>query len=76
MGFVVGIKTLWGDIGACMGLVMGGGCSLHLLGHPIVLVFGSEVVGCDSVAFGIISLVNVVVVGLGQVGSSLGMMGA
>ena len=76
VGFVTGIETSWGDIGARMGLVVGGGSLLHLLGCPITLVFGSEVVGRDSVAFGIVSLANVVVVGLGQVGSSLGMTGA
>ena len=52
-------------MGACMGLVVGGGGSLHLLGCPIALVFGSEVVGRDSVAFSVVSLANVVVAGLG-----------
>ena len=76
VGFVTGVEASWGDIGARMGLVVGGGGSLHLLGRPIALVFGSEIVGCGSVAFGVVSLANVVVAGLGRVGSSLGMMGA
>ena len=75
VGFVTGIETSWGDIGARMGLVVVGGSLLHLLGCPIMLVFGSEVVECDSAAFGVILLANVVVAGLDQVGSSLGMTG-
>ena len=74
VGFVTGVEASWGDIGARMGLVVGGGSSLHLLGCPIALVFGSEVVGCDSAAFGIDSLANMVVAGLGRGGLSLGMM--
>ena len=65
VGFVTGVETSWGDIDACMGLVVGGGSSLHLLGCPTVLVFGSEVVGRDSAAFSVVSLANVVVAGLG-----------
>ena len=59
-----------------MGLIVRGGGSFQLLGHPIALVFGSEVVGRDSAAFGIISLANVVVASLGRVGLSSGMTGA
>ena len=76
VGFVMGIEASWGDIGAWMGLVMGVGGLLHLLGCPIALVFGSEVVERDLAAFGVVSLANVVVAGLGRVGLSLGMMGA
>ena len=76
VGFVTGVEASWGDIGARMGLVVGGGGSLHLLGRPIALVFGSEVVGRDSAVFGVDSLANVVVAGLGRVGSSLEVVGA
>ena len=64
---MVGVGALLGDVGAHMGLVMRGGGSFQLLGCLIALVFGSEVVGHDSVAFGIVSLVNRAVMGLGSV---------
>ena len=58
-----------------MGLFMHGGGLLQLLGHLIRLVFGSEVVGRNLVAFGVVLLANVVVAGLGGVGLNLGMTG-
>ena len=73
---MVGVGALLGDVGACMGLIVRGGGSFQLLGHPIMLVFGSEVVGRNSAAFGVVSLANGAVVGLGRIGSSLGMVGA
>ena len=57
--------TLLGDVGARMGLIVRGGGLFQLLGHSIALVFGSEVVGRDSAAFGVVSLANVVMVSLG-----------
>ena len=47
---MVGVGALLGDVGAHMGLVMHGGGSFQLLGCPIVLVFGSEVVGHNLAA--------------------------
>ena len=76
VGFMVGIKTLWGDMGACIGLIVGDGGWLWLLGCPITWVVGSEVMGRDSAAFGVVLLANVAVMGLGGVGLSLGMAGA
>ena len=56
-----------------MGLVMG---NWDVLDHSIKLGFENKVVECGSAAFGIVLSVNVAVMGLGGVGSSLGMMGA
>ena len=65
MGFM-GVEALWGDVWACVGLVLvNGGVLNRSIEH--------KVVGRDSAAVGIISLANVVVVGLGRVGSNLGM---
>ena len=62
-GFMMGIETLWGDMCACVGLIMGDGGVLEVVEHGLG-------------AFGIVLLVNVDVVGLGRVGLSLGMVGA
>ena len=52
-----------------MGLVMvNGGVLDRLIEH--------KVVGCDLAALDVVSLMNVAVVGLGGIGSRLGMMGA
>ena len=56
-----------------MGPVMGDGGVLDRL---IKLGFENKVVEHDSVALGIISLMNVAILGLGGIGSSLGMVGA
>ena len=56
-----------------MGLVMG---NWDVLDHSIKLGFENKVVECGSAAFGIVLSVNVAVMGLGGVGSSLGMVGA
>ena len=72
-GFMMGIETLWGDMCTCVGLIMGDG---GVLNHSIMLGFENEVVEHGLGAFGIVLLVNVDVVGLGRVGSSLGMVGA
>ena len=55
-----------------MGLVMGDSVLDCLIG----LGFKNKVVEGGSAAFGVVSSVNVAVMGLGGVGSSLGMMGA
>ena len=73
VGFMTGVETLWGDMWARVGLVMVNG---GVLDHSITLRFEHKVVGRDSVALGIISLMNVAVVSLGGIGSSLGMTGA
>ena len=77
MGFV-GAGALWGDVGTRMGLVGGVGGLLDgsialeledkvvgLLDGSIALELEDKVVGHNSVAFGVISLANVVVAGLG-----------
>ena len=61
MGFV-GAGALWGDVGTRMGLVGGVG---GLLDGSIALELEDKVVGRNSVAFGVVSLANVVVAGLG-----------
>ena len=69
MGFVTGVGTLWDDVWARVGLIMvNRGVLDRLIEH--------RVVGRDSAALGVVSLTNVVVVGLGRIGSSLGMAGA
>ena len=73
MGFVTGVETLWGDVWACVGLIIADG---GVLNHSIMLGFENEVVECGLAAFGIVSSVNMAVMGLGGVGSSLGMAGA
>ena len=55
-----------------MGLVMGDG----VLNCSIGLGFENKVVEGGSAAFGVVSSMNMAVMGLGGVGSSLGMMGA
>ena len=72
-GFTVGEGALWDNVGTWMGLVGGVG---GLLDGSIVLELEDKVVGCDSGALGIVLLTNVAVVGLGGIGSSLGMVGA
>ena len=69
----MGEGALWDDVGTWMGLVGGVG---GLLDGSIMLEFEDKVVGCDSAALGVILLTNVAVVGLGGIGSSLGMVGA
>ena len=69
-GFTVGEGALWDDVGTWMGLVGG------LLNGSIMLEFEDKVVGRDSAALGVISLMNVAVAGLGRIGSSSGMVGA
>ena len=69
---MVGEGTLWGDVGVHIGIVVGGGGSLD---HVIMLGFGDKAVGCDSAALGVILLVNRAVVGLGGIGSCLGVFG-
>ena len=69
----MGVKTSWGDVWAHVGLII---AERGVLDRSITLWFKNEVVECGSAAFGIISLVNVAVMGLGGVGSSLGMVGA
>ena len=64
---------MWDDVGTWMGLFGGVG---GLLDGSIMLEFEDKVVGCDSAALGVILLTNVAVVGLGGIGSSLGMVGA
>ena len=73
VGFVVGVKTLWGDVWAHVGFIMVNG---GVLNRSITLGFEHKVVGRDSAALGVISLMNVAIVGLGGIGSSLGMVGA
>ena len=73
VGFTVGEGVLWDDVGTRMGLVGGVG---GLLDGLIALELKDKVVGCNSEALGIVSLTNVAVVGLGGIGSSLGMAGA
>ena len=69
----MGEGALWDDVGTWMGLVGGVG---GLLDGSIMLEFEDKVVGCDLAALGVILLTNVAVVGLGGIGSSLGMVGA
>ena len=70
VGFMVGEGALWDDVGTWMGLVGG------LLNGSIMLEFEDKVVGRDLAALGVISLMNVAIVGLGRIGSSSGMVGA
>ena len=68
-----GCRNLWSDVQAHVGLVIADG---GVINRSITLGFENGVVELGSAAFGIISLVNVGVMGLGGVGSSLGMAGA
>ena len=69
----MGVETSWGDMWARVGLVIADG---GVLDHSITLGFENEVVEHGLAAFGVISSVNVAAMGLGGVGSSLGMVGA
>ena len=73
MGFVMVVETLWGDVRAHVGLIVADG---GVVDHSITLGFENEVVELGSAAFGLVSSVNVAVMGLGGVKSSLGMAGA
>ena len=65
---MTGVGTLWDDVWAHVGLVMvNGGVLDRSIEHMVV--------GRDLAALGIVSLTNVAVVGLGGIGSSLGMAG-
>ena len=67
------IEILWGDMWARVGLVIADG---GVINHSITLGFKNGVVELGLAAFGVISSVNVAAMGLGGVGSSLGMVGA
>ena len=69
----MGVETSWGDMWAHVGLIMGDG---GVLNCSIMLGFENEVVEHSLAAFGVASSVNMAIVGLGGVGSSLGMVRA
>ena len=66
---MMGVETSQGDMWAHVRLVMG---DWDVLNHLNKLGFENKVVECNLVALGIISLVNVAIVGLGMVGALLG----
>ena len=65
VGFVMGVETLWGDVWARVGLIMGDG---GVLNCSIMLGFENEVVECSLAPFGVASSANMAVMGLGGVG--------
>ena len=73
VGFVTGVETSWGDVWERVGLVMG---DWDVLDRMIELGIKNKGVEHNSVALDIVLLTNVVVLGLGGIGSSSGMAGA
>ena len=73
VGLVTGVETSWDDVWARVGLVMG---DWGVLNCSIELGIENKGVAHDLAALGVVSLTNMAVLGLGGIGSSLGMVGA